>query len=126
MIDKNYSLTFIAPNPTHGTKDGKMVSTSSGSLEPWNRLHQTPSSFPTPPLCQRPSEPERAPSVPDRTAIKKDSIINKDDQERYVPAILPVCQEQEGTCRTLSASIPVDLNDRCSVIENILKIWISL
>ncbi|XP_058655635.1 autism susceptibility gene 2 protein homolog isoform X3 [Onychostoma macrolepis] len=71
----------ITPNAAHGTKDGKTVPTSSGQLENWNRLHQTPSSFPTPPLCPRPSETERAPSIPDRAAIKRDSL-DKDDKER--------------------------------------------
>ncbi len=110
LTDDNYSRAFTAPNAAHGTKDGKTVPTSSGQLETWNRLQQTPSSFPT--LCPRPSETERAPSIPDRAAIKRDSLDNKDDKERYVPAILRF-QDQEDLDRILSVSI--HFNDSCSV-----------
>lgn len=118
-------ITFTAPNAAHGTKDGKTVPNSSGPLESWNRLHQTPSSFPTPPLCPRTSETERAPSTPDRAAIKGDSLDNKHDKERYVPAIL-LFYDQEYLDRILSVSIPIHLNNSYLVSMCIAKgLWPS-
>lgn len=108
----NPSLT---PNAANGTKDGKMAATSNGTLEPWNRLHQTPSSFPTPPLCPRPSDPERAPSVPDRVANKRDSVDNKQDQERglkdksnvrQLSPVRNITLENKQSTESLKASTP--------------------
>lgn len=106
MTDDNYA--FTAPNAAQGTKDGKTMPTSSGQLETWNRLHQTPSSFPTLPLCPRPSETERALSIPDRAAMKRDSLDNKDDKEWYVPTILRF-QDQDDLDRIMS--VRIHLND---------------
>lgn len=55
--------------------------------EPWNRLHRTPPSFPTPPPWLKPGELERSSSAAahdrDRDVDKRDSSVSKDDKERY-------------------------------------------
>lgn len=55
--------------------------------EPWNRLHRTPPSFPTPPPWLKPGELERSASAAahdrDRDVDKRDSSVSKDDKERY-------------------------------------------
>lgn len=65
----------LTPSSTHGGKDGKAATSSGGPQEPWNRLQQTPSSFPTPPAWPRAPEPER-------TLEKRESLLNKDEHER--------------------------------------------
>lgn len=64
-----------APSSASVAKDGKATLTSSAPQEPWNRLQQTPSSFPTPPAWPRALEP-------DRTLDKRDSLISKEEHER--------------------------------------------
>lgn len=55
--------------------------------EPWNRLHRTPPSFPTPPPWLKPGEQERSASAAaherDRDVDKGDASLSKDDKERY-------------------------------------------
>lgn len=69
------------PNPQpHFNSSG-----GGGPQEPWNRLHRTPPSFPTPPPWLKPGESERSASVSsherDRDQDKRDSV-GKDDKDR--------------------------------------------
>lgn len=70
-----------------GHKDGPSVQNFSNPHEPWNRLHRTPPSFPTPPPWLKPGELERSASAAahdrDRDVDKRDSSVSKDDKERY-------------------------------------------
>lgn len=63
-----------------------------GSHEPWNRLHRTPPSFPTPPPWIKPADSERSASASsherdrdrerDRESEKRDSSVSKEDKDR--------------------------------------------
>jgi len=70
-----------------GHKDGPSMQSFSNPHEPWNRLHRTPPSFPTPPPWLKPGELERSSSAAahdrDRDVDKRDSSVSKDDKERY-------------------------------------------
>lgn len=81
----------LTANSVFGHKDGPPSqphfnsSSSSGPQEPWNRLHRTPPSFPTPPPWLKPGESERSASVSsherDRESEKRESV-SKDDKDR--------------------------------------------
>lgn len=85
------SLTVA--NSMFGHKDGPTSqqhcnnSSTSSHPEPWNRLHRTPPSFPTPPTWTRPGDTERSNSANsldrDRDSDKRDPV-SKDDKERLV------------------------------------------
>ena len=76
--------------------------------EPWNRLHRTPPSFPTPPPWLKPGELERsAPTAAhdrDRDVDKRDSSVSKDDKERY--AKNPLSSPNGGAPSVLSTGPP--------------------
>lgn len=83
-----------AANSVFGHKDGPNTpqhfnsSGNSNHQEPWNRLHRTPPSFPTPPPWLKPGDTERSASVSshdrDRDSDKRDSLVGKDDKDRWV------------------------------------------
>lgn len=77
----------VTPNSVFGHKDSPSVQNFSNPHEPWNRLHRTPPSFPTPPPWLKPGELERSASAAahdrDRDVDKRDSSVSKDDKERY-------------------------------------------
>lgn len=66
-------------------KEGPNMQSFNNPHEPWNRLHRTPPSFPTPPPWLKPGEPERSSSATshDREPEKRESS-SKDDKERFV------------------------------------------
>ncbi|XP_048468326.1 autism susceptibility gene 2 protein [Rhincodon typus] len=76
----------ITSNTMFSHKDGPSMQSFSNPHEPWNRLHRTPPSFPTPPPWLKPGEPERSSSVAahdrDRDVEKRDSSVSKDEKER--------------------------------------------
>lgn len=76
----------VTPNSVFGHKDSPSVQNFSNPHEPWNRLHRTPPSFPTPPPWLKPGELERSASAAahdrDRDVDKRDSSVSKDDKER--------------------------------------------
>ncbi|KAI4890409.1 hypothetical protein NFI96_000138 [Prochilodus magdalenae] len=85
----------LAPNSAFGHKDTANAQQHlSSSHEPWNRLHRTPPSFPTPPPWLKSGDSERSTSVSsherdrererdrDRDSEKRESSIIKDDKER--------------------------------------------
>lgn len=63
------------------------ISSSSSQQEPWNRLHRTPPTFPTPPPWLKPGDSDKSPSANlverDRDSNKQDSV-SKDDKDRCV------------------------------------------
>lgn len=82
-------LHLPASNSVFGHKDAPNSQQHfSGTHEPWNRLHRTPPSFPTPPPWLKPVDSERGTSVTshdrDRDTDKRDSSVNKEDKDRYV------------------------------------------
>lgn len=99
-----------------GHKDGPSVQNFSNPHEPWNRLHRTPPSFPTPPPWLKPGELERSASAAahdrDRDVDKRDSSVSKDDKERYgkKPVALeshwgsPLCAKDRPSTLPLPAS----------------------
>uniref|UniRef100_H9GE71 Activator of transcription and developmental regulator AUTS2 n=1 Tax=Anolis carolinensis TaxID=28377 RepID=H9GE71_ANOCA len=76
----------VTPNAMFGHKDCPSMQSFSNPHEPWNRLHRTPPSFPTPPPWLKPGELERSTSAAaherDRDLDKGDSSLNKEDKER--------------------------------------------
>ncbi|CAF92390.1 unnamed protein product, partial [Tetraodon nigroviridis] len=79
----------LTANSVFGHKDNPNVqqhfNSSSSHQEPWNRLHRTPPSFPTPPPWLKPGDTERSASVSslerERDSNKQDSV-GKDDKDR--------------------------------------------
>uniref|UniRef100_A0A669DDP3 Activator of transcription and developmental regulator AUTS2 n=1 Tax=Oreochromis niloticus TaxID=8128 RepID=A0A669DDP3_ORENI len=82
----------LTANSVFGHKDGPNApqhfnsSSNNSHQEPWNRLHRTPPSFPTPPPWLKPGESERSASVSsherDRDSDKRDSLGSKEDKDR--------------------------------------------
>lgn len=98
-----------------------------GHQEPWNRLHRTPPSFPTPPPWLKPGESERSTSASsherDRDSDKRDPSVSKDDKDRLVS---PQCKKM---CRITGLWIHIRLVIFfCSdvVYFNIFKLILSI
>ncbi|KAJ7997126.1 hypothetical protein DPEC_G00225730 [Dallia pectoralis] len=78
----------LTPNSVFGHKDNPNAQPHfSNNHEPWNRLHRTPPSFPTPPPWLKPAESERSTSVSsherERDSDKRDpSSISREDKDR--------------------------------------------
>ncbi|XP_007899956.1 autism susceptibility gene 2 protein isoform X4 [Callorhinchus milii] len=77
----------LASNAMFGHKEGPGVQSHNNPHEPWNRLHRTPPSFPTPPQWPKPGDSERSSSVTnhdrDRETEKRDTSLKSDrDKER--------------------------------------------
>lgn len=83
--------SLTAANSVFSHKDSASVqqhiNSNSSHQEPWNRLHRTPPTFPTPPPWLKPGDSERSTSASslerDRDSNKPDSA-NKDDKDRWV------------------------------------------
>lgn len=82
--------SLTAANSVFGHKDSPSVQqhfSSSSHQEPWNRLHRTPPSFPTPPPWLKPGDSERSASANslerERDSNKPDSA-GKGDKDRWV------------------------------------------
>lgn len=84
--------SLTAANSVFGHKDSPNVqqhfnNNNSSHQEPWNRLHRTPPSFPTPPPWLKPGDSERSASASslerERDLNKQDSA-SKDDKDRWV------------------------------------------
>ncbi|XP_026540729.1 fibrosin-1-like protein isoform X6 [Notechis scutatus] len=67
-------------------KDGPNVQSFGSPHEPWNRLHRTPPSFPTPPQWPKPGDTERSSSVTnhdrDRDSEKRELSSSKEEREK--------------------------------------------
>ncbi|OPJ75145.1 fibrosin-1-like protein isoform A [Patagioenas fasciata monilis] len=90
-------------------KDGPNLQNFSNPHEPWNRLHRTPPSFPTPPQWPKPTDSERSSSVTnhdrdrerEREPEKRDLPLSKDDKER------DLMDKNRHSNRSSPASAPV-------------------
>ncbi|XP_070806689.1 fibrosin-1-like protein isoform X1 [Pituophis catenifer annectens] len=67
-------------------KDGPNVQSFGSPHEPWNRLHRTPPSFPTPPQWPKPGDAERSSSVTnhdrDRDSEKRELSSSKEERDK--------------------------------------------
>lgn len=80
--------TSTAHNSLFAHKESPTLQTFSSPHEPWNRLHRTPPSFPTPPQWSKVGDSERSSSVTNHDRDKEDKrelSLTKDerDKERY-------------------------------------------
>lgn len=111
----------VTSNAMFSHKEGPNIQSFNNPHEPWNRLHRTPPSFPTPPPWLKPGEPERSSSVTahDRDSEKRESS-SKDDKERESnekrhsshPSPAPVTQVNSlGHNRSLSEQSRSHLNN---------------
>nr|XP_060641661.1 fibrosin-1-like protein isoform X4 [Anolis sagrei ordinatus] len=96
----------LSHNSIFAHKDGPGVQSFSNPHEPWNRLHRTPPSFPTPPQWPKPGDSERSSSVTnhdrDRDLEKRDLSSKEDrDKER------DVLDKSRHSTRSSPASAPV-------------------
>ncbi|XP_064889376.1 fibrosin-1-like protein isoform X23 [Columba livia] len=90
-------------------KDGPNLQNFNNPHEPWNRLHRTPPSFPTPPQWPKPTDSERSSSVTnhdrdrerEREPEKRDLSLSKDDKER------DLMDKNRHSNRSSPASAPV-------------------
>lgn len=81
---------ILAHNNIFTHKDGPNLQNFNNPHEPWNRLHRTPPSFPTPPQWPKPSDSERSSSVTnhdrdrdrEREPDKRDLALGKDDRDK--------------------------------------------
>ncbi|XP_078237837.1 fibrosin-1-like protein isoform X26 [Pogona vitticeps] len=73
-------------NSIFAHKEGPNVQSFNNPHEPWNRLHRTPPSFPTPPQWPKPGDSERSSSVTnhdrDRDSEKRDLSSSKEDRDK--------------------------------------------
>uniref|UniRef100_A0A493T8Y8 Fibrosin like 1 n=1 Tax=Anas platyrhynchos platyrhynchos TaxID=8840 RepID=A0A493T8Y8_ANAPP len=83
-------FSTTAHNNIFTHKDGPNLQNFNNPHEPWNRLHRTPPSFPTPPQWPKPTDSERSSSVTnhdrdrerDREPEKRDLSLSKDDRDK--------------------------------------------
>ncbi|KYO39534.1 fibrosin-1-like protein isoform B [Alligator mississippiensis] len=79
---------LAAHNNIFAHKEGPNLQNFNNPHEPWNRLHRTPPSFPTPPQWPKPGDSERSSSVTnherdrEREPEKRDLSLSKDDREK--------------------------------------------
>nr|XP_056715836.1 fibrosin-1-like protein isoform X12 [Euleptes europaea] len=124
----------LSHNSIFAHKEGPNVQSFNNPHEPWNRLHRTPPSFPTPPQWPKPGDSERSSSVTnhdrDRESEKRDLSTSKEDRDkerdlldknrhsnRSSPASAPVSHQISNLIRSnsLTSSDPtrqVGLGDR--------------
>lgn len=116
---------IVAHNNIFTHKDGPNLQNFNNPHEPWNRLHRTPPSFPTPPQWPKPSDSERSSSVTnhdrdrerEREPEKRDLSLSKDDRDkerdlmdknrhsnRSSPASAPVTHQISNLIRSNSQS----------------------
>lgn len=86
---------LLAHNNIFTHKDGPNLQNFNNPHEPWNRLHRTPPSFPTPPQWPKPTDSERSSSVTnhdrdrEREPEKRDLSLSKDDRDKDRWALWP-------------------------------------
>uniref|UniRef100_U3K0P2 Fibrosin like 1 n=1 Tax=Ficedula albicollis TaxID=59894 RepID=U3K0P2_FICAL len=114
---------LAAHNNIFTHKDGPNLQNFNNPHEPWNRLHRTPPSFPTPPQWPKPADSERSSSVTnhdrdrEREPEKRDLSLSKDDRDkdrdlmdknrhsnRSSPASAPVTHQISNLIRSNSQS----------------------
>ncbi|XP_069788629.1 autism susceptibility gene 2 protein isoform X8 [Narcine bancroftii] len=97
----------LASNSMFGHKEGPGIQSLNNAHEPWNRLHRTPPSFPTPPQWPKPGDSERSSSVTnherDRELEKRESSL-KNDREKERDGV----EKNRHSNRSSPASAPVN------------------
>ncbi|XP_067862262.1 autism susceptibility gene 2 protein isoform X19 [Heptranchias perlo] len=97
----------LASNSMFGHKEGPGIQSLNNAHEPWNRLHRTPPSFPTPPQWPKPGDSERSSSVTnhdrDRDLEKRESSL-KSDREKERDGV----EKNRHSNRSSPASAPVN------------------
>ncbi|XP_067910729.1 autism susceptibility gene 2 protein isoform X5 [Heterodontus francisci] len=97
----------LASNSMFGHKEGPSIQSLNNAHEPWNRLHRTPPSFPTPPQWPKPGDSERSSSVTnhdrDRDLEKRESSL-KSDREKERDGV----EKNRHSNRSSPASAPVN------------------
>ncbi|XP_060699373.1 autism susceptibility gene 2 protein isoform X3 [Hemiscyllium ocellatum] len=97
----------LASNSMFGHKEAPGIQSLNNAHEPWNRLHRTPPSFPTPPQWPKPGESERSSSVTnhdrDRDLEKRESSL-KSDREKERDGV----EKNRHSNRSSPASAPVN------------------
>ncbi|XP_078278052.1 fibrosin-like 1 isoform X5 [Rhinoraja longicauda] len=97
----------LASNSMFGHKEGPGIQSLNNAHEPWNRLHRTPPSFPTPPQWPKPGDSERTSSVTnhdrDRDLEKRESSL-KNDREKERDGV----EKNRHSNRSSPASAPVN------------------
>ncbi|XP_078278051.1 fibrosin-like 1 isoform X4 [Rhinoraja longicauda] len=98
---------LAASNSMFGHKEGPGIQSLNNAHEPWNRLHRTPPSFPTPPQWPKPGDSERTSSVTnhdrDRDLEKRESSL-KNDREKERDGV----EKNRHSNRSSPASAPVN------------------
>ncbi|XP_051887798.1 autism susceptibility gene 2 protein isoform X6 [Pristis pectinata] len=97
----------LASNSMFGHKEGPGIQSLNNAHEPWNRLHRTPPSFPTPPQWPKPGDSERSSSVTnhdrDRDLEKRESSL-KNDREKERDGV----EKNRHSNRSSPAAAPVN------------------
>ncbi|XP_075754480.1 fibrosin-1-like protein isoform X2 [Pelodiscus sinensis] len=99
----------LTHNSIFAHKDGPNLQSFNNPHEPWNRLHRTPPSFPTPPQWPKPGDSERSSSLTnhdrerEREPEKRDLCLNKDDRDKDRDLI----DKNRHSNRSSPASAPV-------------------
>ncbi|KAG8455966.1 hypothetical protein GDO86_001961, partial [Hymenochirus boettgeri] len=128
----------LTHNSLFAHKDSPTLQSFTSAHEPWNRLHRTPPSFPTPPQWSKIGDQERCSSVNNHDREeKKDLLLTKDEREkerdimdksrhhsnRSSPASAPVSHQISNLIRSNSQT-PIDslrqssIGDRAKDTEN--------
>uniref|UniRef100_UPI00398F1B67 autism susceptibility gene 2 protein isoform X10 n=1 Tax=Pristiophorus japonicus TaxID=55135 RepID=UPI00398F1B67 len=97
----------LASNSMFAHKEGPGMQSLNNAHEPWNRLHRTPPSFPTPPQWPKPGDSERSSSVTnhdrDRDLEKRESAL-KSDREKERDGV----EKNRHSNRSSPATAPVN------------------
>ncbi|XP_074061281.1 fibrosin-1-like protein isoform X4 [Macrotis lagotis] len=104
----------LAHNSIFAHKETPTLQSFNNSHEPWNRLHRTPPSFPTPPQWPKPGDPERSSSLsnhdrdrdPEKGKEERDrDLMDKGrHSSRSSPASAPVTHPISNLIRSSSQS----------------------
>ncbi|XP_044528981.1 fibrosin-1-like protein [Gracilinanus agilis] len=102
----------LAHNSIFAHKEATTLQSFSNPHEPWNRLHRTPPSFPTPPQWPKPGDPERSSALSnhdrDREPEKgkeereRDILDKSRHSNRSSPASAPVTHQISNLIRSNS------------------------
>ncbi|XP_074156180.1 fibrosin-1-like protein isoform X10 [Sminthopsis crassicaudata] len=117
----------LAHNSIFAHKETPTLQSFNNPHEPWNRLHRTPPSFPTPPQWPKPGDPERSSSLnnhdrdrdPEKGKEERDrDIMDKSrHSNRSSPASAPVTHQISNLIRSnsqtsMEPSRPAGLGER--------------
>ncbi|XP_043821743.1 fibrosin-1-like protein isoform X1 [Dromiciops gliroides] len=115
----------LAHNSIFAHKETPTLQSFNNPHEPWNRLHRTPPSFPTPPQWPKPGDPERSSSLsnherdrdPEKGKEDRDIMDKNRHSNRSSPASAPVTHQISNLIRSnsqtsIDPSRPAGLGER--------------